>query len=236
MLVLFDIDGTMLTTSRVGIKAMECAGREIFDGSFTVQDIEFAGRLDPMIIDDLLEPWGKRGCAEHRERFREGYGRHLELFVKEPGITRALPGVVELIDEVDRQQHGVLGLVTGNYPETGFTKISAAGIDPERFKINAWGSDSHSTPPTRNDLPGVAMSRYAEATGRVLQGSEVVIIGDTPHDVDCAMAHGCRCIATATGMYTRGVLDSTRADLVVDDLSDTAMLAEWIFAGAISRN
>ena len=235
MLILFDIDGTLLSTSRVGIEALRLAGHEVFGEGFVVENIEFAGRLDPLIIDDLLEPWGKRGCADHHQQIRAGYGRHLGPLVGREGTTLALPGVHELLGEVSRIDGATLGLVTGNFPETGRIKIAAAGIDPDLFEINAWGSDSSSTPPTRDDLPGVAMERYAESTGRALDGSAVVVIGDTPHDVSCARAHGCRSIAVATGIFDSDQLRSSGADLVVETLADTAMLSGWIAAGAAAR-
>ena len=232
MLVLFDIDGTLLTTSRVGIQAMLRAGQEIFDEAFTVDGVEFAGRLDPLIIDDLLATRDKRGCAEHHALYREKYGAHLAPMLSEPGVTNALPGIIEMLDEIERTENATLGLVTGNFPETGRTKITAAGIDADRFTINAWGSDSPNTPPHRNDLPGVAIQRFLEATGAPIEGEHVVIIGDTPHDVACARAHNCRCIATATGIFSREDLESCGADLAVDDLSDVGMLMDWIFSGA----
>ncbi len=80
----------------------------------------------------------------------------------------------------------------------------------------------------RRDLPGCAMLRYHEHAGRAIEPRDVVVIGDTPHDVDCARAHGCRSLAVATGTFSREMLSQCEPDLVVEDLSDTESVLGWI--------
>ncbi len=116
-----------------------------------------------------------------------------------------------------------LGIVTGNYPETGQLKIASAGLADVAFEASAWGSDGA----TRRDLPRVAMERFTAASGRAITGAEVVVIGDTPHDIDCARANGCRVIAVGTGP-AHGIGDLEGADLLVDDLSDVDQIYRWI--------
>ncbi len=117
-----------------------------------------------------------------------------------------------------------LGVLTGNYPETGRLKLEAAGLDTAWFPVAAWGSDAAS----RRDLPPLAMRRHETLTGRRLEPGHVVVIGDTPHDVDCARASGCRSLAVATGPYRADDLVASGADLVVEDLSGTESLVKWI--------
>jgi phosphoglycolate phosphatase-like HAD superfamily hydrolase len=64
--------------------------------------------------------------------------------------------------------------------------------------------------------------------GRPVEPHEVVVIGDTPHDIDCARTQGCRCIAVATGTYSREALAEHDPDLLVDDLTDTGAIVDWI--------
>ena len=94
------------------------------------------------------------------------------------------------------------------------------------FPVTAWGSDGK----TRRELPPLAMSRHEALTGSVLDPQQVVIIGDTPHDVDCARASGCRSLAVATGRYGADDLAASGADLVVEDLSRTESLVKWILS------
>ena len=72
------------------------------------------------------------------------------------------------------------------------------------------------------------MDRYAAARGRAIDPGSVVVIGDTPHDIDCAHANGCRVIAVATGAFDRSTLEGHAPDLAVEDLSDTDTLFNWI--------
>ncbi len=227
MLVLFDIDGTLLLTQHAGMRSMHAAARELFGDTFTLEGVEVAGRIDPLIWADLARINGIDDHAVHHDRFRAGYARHLARRLAENNTAVLLPGVPQLLEALGRLEHVTLGLLTGNYPETGTLKIEAAGLDPAGFAVAAWGSDGGS----RRELPQRAMTRYHQRTGRRLKGHEVTVIGDTPHDVDCARAHGCRVIAVATGSFSRETLAEHEPDLLVEDLSATGEIVDWI-AGA----
>jgi len=223
MLILFDIDGTLLLTQCAGMKAMHIAAQELFGSHVNFEGIEFAGRLDPLIWADLarkhdIDP------AEH-DRFRDAYARRLaQLFEEEP-TSWLLPGVSTLVGDLRSRPEITLGLLTGNYPETGRLKIRTAGLDPAFFTVAAWGTDG----PDRRDLPPVAMKHYAALHGREIEAERVVVIGDTVHDVRCAKAHGCRSLAVGTGPTSDlSVLAAAGADLAVKDLSDTSAVLEWM--------
>ena len=224
MLILFDIDATLLRTEGAGLKAMHEAGRELFGEQFSMEGIEFSGRLDSLIFAVLMRIYNVRDGETHHDRFRQSYGRHLERLLSAQSCARLLPGVRELVHELADCEHACIGLLTGNYPETGRMKIRAAGLDPDLFAVAAWGCEGKS----RRDLPPVAMRRHAERIGRSLPAEQVVIIGDTPHDIDCAKAHGCRSIGVATGMFSTDALAGCGADLVVPDLSGKAFLLQWL--------
>ncbi|MCH7961528.1 MAG: HAD hydrolase-like protein [Planctomycetes bacterium] len=225
-LVLFDIDATLVTTSRAGIRSMQDAGRELYAREFTIDGVEFAGRLDPLIIDDLLAANGIGVTERSRAELREAYGRHLERRLKVSGTASALPGVHRLIDLLAGEGAVTLGLLTGNFPETGRMKLGACGIEADGFAVRVWGCDSPHDPPARVDLPLVAMERFERMYARSIAAQDVTIVGDTPHDVACAKAHGCRCLAVATGMFDAGELAG--ADHVVEDLSCTAEISAWL--------
>ncbi len=228
MLILFDIDATLVTTSRAGVAAMGDSGRELFGPHFREDTVEYAGRLDPLIIADLLRAHAIEITDATVARFRDGYARWLAHRLATPGVSRALPGVAALVDRLAHRPDLTLGLLTGNYPETGELKLRAAGLDPHLFPIRAWGCDSPHTPPSRNHLPPVAVERHFQRTGARLPFDRVVIIGDTPHDVACALTNGCRALAVATGMYDRATLAGAGAHLAVDDLADVEEIESWI--------
>lgn len=232
MLILFDVDATLISTSGVGMRAMEDAGRELLTPSFSSEGITFAGNLDPLIIADIFSKCGHSPTPERTRLFRACYRAHLERRLAQPGvIARALPGVSALLDTLLEIPGAAIGLLTGNFAETGRMKLSACGLDADRFHLHVWGDDSTSDPPRRDDLPGVALAKYRERFDRGIEPSRVVVVGDTPHDISCARAHGCRSLAVATGHFTAGQLLSCGATRVVKDLSETADIVAWMSGG-----
>lgn len=226
MLVLFDIDGTLLITRGVGVQACIDAGKALFGPQFTHKDTRFAGNLDPLIWRGLC---AENGVEETREEeFRSLYGSLLRERLAESGATRRLPGALELVRSLATIDHLTLGLLTGNYPETGLFKLDQAGFDANLFPIRAWGIDGRD----RRSLPPVALERYQAASGRALAPEQVVVIGDTPHDVDCARASGCRSLAVATGRHPLEELTDSGADHVAPDLTATEDLVRWIVGTA----
>lgn len=227
-LMLFDIDATLISTSGVGIRAMEAAGRELFGPAFSSAGVEYAGRLDPLIVRDLLAANGRAATPENAANLRSAYGRHLREQLPRTASARSLPGVAQLLDLLEPRT--TLGLLTGNYADTGSIKLRACGIDPARFPIAAWGDESPHDPPDRCHLPPVALSRYRARFGRDADPARCAIIGDTPHDVRCAKVNGLRALAVATGMFSIDALRQAGADLVLPDLSDAAAAADWLLS------
>lgn len=227
MLILFDIDATLIRTSGAGIRAMVAAGQSLFGETFSADGIEFAGRLDPLILDDMLARHGVERSEANLGAIRAEYRVRLERVLQD-GVGYSLPGVQELLGALRGRDGVVLGLLTGNFCETGRMKLAACGIDPDQFGVCAWGDESPLRPPARDHLPPVAMQRFRDRHGRALAPSEVTIIGDTPHDVRCALAHGCRALGVATGQYQVEALRAAGAHRAVTDLSQTDDLVRWL--------
>jgi phosphoglycolate phosphatase-like HAD superfamily hydrolase len=145
------------------------------------------------------------------------------------GEVRLLPGVLALIDELERHPRIKLGLLTGNVREGAFLKLSTVGLGA-RFSFGAFGDDHWD----RYELPAIAAKRAQKELGRVYAGKQIVIIGDTIHDVGCGQAVGARAIGVGTGQpdararvwaawegrAPHGTGDP-RADHFFEDLSDT---------------
>lgn len=220
-LILFDIDSTLLDSSRSGMAAMRDAGVELFGPTFTTEGIEYAGRIDPLIISELLVSVGGTSTPETLARFRDSYLRYLQTRLSTPGVARTLAGVDALISRLRQQTRHTLGVLTGNFPESGRLKLSASGLDPSWFPVSVFGDDSPHTPPTRSHLPPIGMRRYESLTGRMITSERVTIVGDTPNDVSCALENGCRVLAVATGKYSVDALAAAGATLVLPDLTET---------------
>jgi phosphoglycolate phosphatase-like HAD superfamily hydrolase len=145
------------------------------------------------------------------------YADLLETELRRPTArVQVMPGVPALLDRLEREPRVVLGLLTGNLARGAALKLRAGGIDPGRFVVGAYGSDSAHRPA----LPPIAASRAKRVLGRVPQGHEVVIIGDTPADVACGASLGARALAVATGGYTVEQLAACGPYAAFTDLTD----------------
>jgi len=223
-LVLFDIDGTLLTSQGAGREAMESAGRSLFGPEFSFGAVEVNGRLDPLIWHDLARANGLGPSPELEQTFRARYREHLELRLQTPRVVRCLPGVLALITRLRRQVGVTLGILSGNYPETGRLKLRAGGLDPDLFQICAWGDDG----PSRPSLVEIARARYAKHSPHPLASDRIIVIGDTPHDVSCALTNGCRALAVATGHSSLEELVAAGAHRVEASLATVESLTAWI--------
>ena len=229
-LILFDIDATLVKTGGAGIAAMVKAGRELVGEGFSAEGIAFAGRLDALIVPEMFARAGHAPDEGMLRTFRARYHAKLVEHLQENRAqATALPGVPALLEALRQQEHAVtLGLVTGNYAETGQEKLRACGIEPEWFAVAAWGDESPSSPPTRDDLPKVAMQRH-HASGRpAVPAQRTVVIGDTPHDVRCGRVNGFRTLGVATGWNSVDELADSGADWAVHDLADTDAIMRWL--------
>ena len=199
-LVLFDIDGTLLLTAGAGRRAIRAALLEWLPDDAVFERVRFDGKTDPQIVAELLAEGGEADPAEPG-RIAEVCTRYvaaLEVELTGPAArARVLPGVPPLLERLEGEPGIVLGLLTGNVARGAELKLRAAGLEPARFRLGAFGSDSAHRP----DLPAVAAGRAHAWFGRPPRGDEVVIIGDTPADVTCGQAIGARAIGVATGSY-----------------------------------
>jgi phosphoglycolate phosphatase-like HAD superfamily hydrolase len=228
-LVLFDIDGTLLWSDGAGRRAMERALTHVF-GSPGAADYRYDGKTDRQIVREMMRREGHEDAHIDgaMERLVPLYldGLRAEL-APGAGEAHALPGVPEVLDALEARDDVVLGLLTGNLADGAALKLAAAGIDFARFRVNAFGSDAEHRPL----LPAVAQARARELLGMEVRGERVVIIGDTPHDIDCGRDIGARAIAVATGRFGVEELRAHGPAAVFADLPDTAAVVAAVVAG-----
>lgn len=227
MLILFDIDHTLLDTTGAGARVFEAAGKALFGRGFVFKGVDFAGRLDPLIVRDLLTHNGVEPTPANAESLKNAYIESITAALEADrtgGKAVPLAGANALFDAV--RSHGAFttGVLTGNYETSGRAKLRACGFDDGGFEICVWGDDSPHDPPARDHLPPVALQRW----GRPDEAHRAVIIGDTVHDMQCARVNGLRSLGVATGRYSSQQLAEAGADRVVDDLTDTAGLLAWL--------
>jgi phosphoglycolate phosphatase len=225
-LVLFDIDGTLLNSGGVGRASMQRALADVF-GSPGNPSYRYDGKTDKQIVRDTMRLEGH--SDEHIDsRMETLIGLYLDGLrrgVKSGEFqVRPLDGVVELLDALEARKDVVLGLLTGNVEPGARVKLSAAGIDPDRFRINAFGSDHELRP----RLPAIAQRRASETLGLDIAGERVIVIGDTPADIDCGRSLGARAIGVASGHYTVEQLEAHDPYAVFPSLKNTDQILESI--------
>ena len=217
-LILFDIDGTLLKSHGGALKAMSAAARDVFGPDFDLTRVDRNGRLDQDIISEAVVVNGASATAGDFERFR---GLYLDYLREEAGAVRALPGVGERLDELGRHPGVMLGLATGNYTQAAWIKLAAAGIAADPFVANGFAEDAT----TRS---GLIRHAAAAARGANLSLGDVLVVGDTPRDVEAARDAGCRCLAVATGNYSREILQAAGAHTVLHDLTDPQPFRDFV--------
>ncbi|MFH1117790.1 MAG: HAD family hydrolase [Pseudomonadota bacterium] len=220
--ILFDIDQTLIESGGGGLSAMTRAFEEITGIADGFNGISYGGKTDPQIIREALEAHGLSADDNILKRLIEVYLRHFpaEMAIKR---GRVKPGVRKLVERI--HQSGVLhlGLLTGNVEAGARIKLEHFGLY-EYFLAGAFGSDGED----RNVLLPIAVRRFRQRTGIQVDHRDCIVVGDTPRDVECARAHGTPCIGTATGAYSQADLTMAGADLVVEDLTGTEAIIEWI--------
>jgi phosphoglycolate phosphatase len=226
ILVLFDIDGTMLLAHGAGRRSVHQAMLDVF-GATGPQQHPFDGKTDPQIVHELgaLAGLDERVVHARMEEALDRYYAHLEADITgAPQTVELLPGIITLLDALDNEPGILLGLLTGNIAAGASLKLRAVDIAPERFVIGAYGSDAASRPA----LPAIAQARASAHLGHPLPGSRIVIIGDTPHDLTCGREIGARAIGVETGRFSAADLQQYGPLAVFANLSDTAAVVATI--------
>ena len=215
-LLLFDIDGTILNTHGAGRRAIEAALTGALGRPVDTERISFSGKTDPQILDEVMACLDLDASerAAHLPDAVEAYMTALRQHL-DPAQVTLLPGIRELVQDLHEQPDVQLALLTGNLEPMAYFKLSAVGMDGY-FDFGAFGSDS----PHRPDLPAIAVERAEEHTGRRFSGKDVVIIGDTEHDIACGRGIGAFSVGVCTGHYARTDLEPHLPDVLLDDLTD----------------
>lgn len=213
-LLLWDIDGTLITTGAAGQRAIVRATAQWFGNDGDLSGVEIAGRTDAGIAHQILE--------KHREPITEKkVAAFLGLYLKflEGELPRSkgsvLPGVRQLLEKFAPRPDIVLGLLTGNLKRGAQLKLAHYQLW-HFFDFGAFADDHHD----RNELGAFALERAEQETGIKFSPEQVDVIGDTGHDVACGKAFAARTIAVATGSWSKENLAAQKPDFLFDDLGN----------------
>src|SRR2546423_7193619 len=212
-LVLFDIDGTLVRTGGAGVKAFA----KVFETEFHAVDgferLKFAGRTDTGLVREFFGFHQIHATPQNFERFFERYSFWLDHILRD-SKSDVCPGVWEFIGAVKRlARPPLLGLLTGNIRLGAEIKLRHFKLW-DSFVTGAFGDDHEE----RNCVAGIARDRGEKLLNQKLRGDEILVIGDTPLDVECARAIDARILAVATGGATVEKLKAHQPDWLVEDL------------------
>lgn len=231
-LVLFDIDGTILSTDRSiwedpFREGMEKAFREAGDPrSIDTHQYRMGGKTDTQIIHEILTQNSVEEATITRmlPAIAKTYMGLLRDKVKaRPDYIKLKPGVEALLEDLHEHPDVLLGLLTGNFEEGAYLKLSAHGLD-RYFTFGAFGENARQ----RSDLPPRALDAAEKKFGHQFSQKEIVIIGDTPNDIHCGRDLHVRTIAVATGPYSLEQLLAEKPDFAFPDFRDKAKILSAI--------
>lgn len=217
-LILWDIDGTLISSGGAGERALVRALHDEFGILGTLEDIELAGRTDPWIARRVLAKFQLPDTPENISRYLEGYLRALRGELPNPE-ARTLPGIREVLNALRNRHDVAQGLLTGNLRRGAEIKLTHLEIWAH-FAFGAFADDSE----TRNELGPHAVRRAQEHHSAEFSADRVFVVGDTPHDIACGKIIGASTIGVATGRFSVDELRACQPTAVFQDLSNTAAI------------
>lgn len=216
ILVLFDIDGTLLDTHGAG-RAAFCRGLQRVTGmEDALPYVSFAGNTDRRVLDEVAAHRGTAFTEAQRKTVFDAIAEELAASLAEaPGI--AVPGAAELLAELSRRG-ARLGLVTGNIERGAHLKLASAGLDGF-FTFGGYGDDEAD----RSRILRAALAAAGTPASRAW------LVGDTPLDIEAGLAVGIPVLGVAAGRWDVPALLAAGATHAAPDFSDLPLWLDWLF-------
>ena len=213
--ILFDIDGTLITTGGAGAASWRMAFDELYGIPADIGEFTDTGMTDPEVGRLTFKAVLERD-PEPREfvRLLERRLHHLREAVEQSDGYRIFAGVEELLDRLIDDGY-LLGLVTGNVEASAHIKLHRAQLN-RFFSFGGYGSDSSD----RGELTRIALQRAGLVYGAPIAAAQALVVGDTPNDVRGAHAAGIECVGVGSHKYTAEQLREAGADYTITSLTE----------------
>jgi phosphoglycolate phosphatase-like HAD superfamily hydrolase len=231
-LVLFDIDETLIHSDGSGRRAIGRAVVDVLGVKPEGIKVSMSGKTDPQILSEIMTACGQPADHFH-ERQEELFNIYLKVLEREINQSQAYrlhEGVLELLAELDKHPDVYLGILTGNIERGARIKLGRFGLN-HYFPIGAYGSDSGN----RNDLPAIARQRAELHYKKEFPAKQILVVGDSVHDVTCAKSYGAISIAVNTGVTSRKDLEEREPDFLFPSLSNVPAVLEAILETGAGR-
>jgi phosphoglycolate phosphatase-like HAD superfamily hydrolase len=217
-LLLFDIDGTLMLSGGAGARAISRAFKELYGVDDAFRGIIPDGKTDPLIFREIIANHGL-DIADETTAFAElavRYADHMATEMPRSSAARLMPGAAAIVGSLAGRADLALGLLTGNFEPTARIKLRHFDLD-RFFPFGAFASDHGE----RERLVPIAVQRAELHLGRRIGlGRHVIVIGDTPRDVECALLHDATAIGIAASRYAVADLRAAGAHHVLTSLED----------------
>ena len=218
--LLFDIDGTLVTTAGVGRRALEGAFAARYGTSAVLRDVGFDGMTDRAIVRAGLGALGVVADEASIDALLADYVPRLEAEIAATPAFRLQHGVPAVLDAVDGRPGVAFGLGTGNIRLGARAKLGALGV-LDRFRFGGFGCDHESRP----ELLRLGAARGAALLGLAATDCRVVVIGDTPRDVVAAHAIGAQAIGIGSARFGCAELIASGAAIAFPDRAAPGIVA-----------
>jgi len=217
IVILWDIDGTLVTVDGAGEEALVSAMRSAFGLEVDLSKIDYSGRTDRRIAEMLHISAGIPLTPSSVQLFLKHYLEHLESETPRSAM-RLVPGIADTLAWIENTRGVEQGLLTGNLRSGAQIKLSRFGIW-DLFPFGAFSDFSVE----RNELGPHALEQASQYLGMELDPGQVIVVGDTPHDVACGKVFGALTMAVSTGKYSLDQLAASNPDFLVDAATPQAI-------------
>jgi phosphoglycolate phosphatase len=213
--VLWDIDGTLITTGGAGAIAWQRAFQDLYGVEANIDEHTRAGMTDPEITEIIFaEVVGREGTAEEHAEVVAKYLSYMPEAVAESSGYRVMPGIEEILPRL--AEAGIVqGIVSGNVEPAARIKLERADLN-RYLAFGGFGSDDRD----RTKVTERAIQRGGEAAGAPLDLAATISVGDTPRDVIAGHGAGIRVVGVATGSYSVAEQGEAGADWAIEDVRD----------------
>jgi phosphoglycolate phosphatase-like HAD superfamily hydrolase len=214
--LLVDVDQTLINTGGAGLRALDRACIKLFGLEKAMEGIPPHGKTDPAIVREILR--NKLGSPNPNDSeiasILEAYILFLKEEVRESPTYRVLPGILPLLEAMNKRDDVILGLATGNIEVGARIKLDRGGLNPY-FSFGGFGSDSEN----RTDLVRKAAEKATYKNGGAIAPANILVIGDTPLDIEAGKRCGFKTVGVATGNYSVEQLRASGATIALTDLA-----------------
>lgn len=227
-LVLWDVDGTLVSAGPAARDAFVAAIEHVLGRAVDDHGVQMSGKTDPQIAMEILANLAisRDEARSHLPQVMQELERELEEAVDVMRATgRELPGARRILERFAGEPRVTQTVLSGNLEPNARLKLAAFGLDGfVDWEIGAFGSDEED----RTKLVPVALRRAEQARGVRFEPDAVWVVGDTPRDLECARAAGVRCLLVGTGRYGVERLAELGADATREDLAETDAVAALV--------